>query len=275
MLRRPENSRPQRRILPVLASLAAATLVAPATAQQPSADGTARHDRCVALAQANPKEAIERAKLWHQEGGGFAADHCIAMALYELRDYRGAAERFEELAAAMMALPKAERAQALDQAGQSWLAADEATRALADFDAALKLGGEDADLLIDRAEARAMAKQYWEAIDDLNRALELAPQRADAYIYRGSAYRSVDALELALDDVERGLALNPHAVLGFLERGNIRRLKGDLSGAREDWRRVAESAPNTPAAIAAKVNLERLDRESEAGGAAAAKSKSP
>jgi predicted negative regulator of RcsB-dependent stress response len=48
-------------------------------------------------------------------------------------------------------------------------------------------------------------------------------------------------------------------VLGLLERGNIRRLKGDTAGARQDWRRVVELAPDSAAAAAAKVNLDRLN----------------
>ena len=53
--------------------------------------------------------------------------------------------------------------------------------------------------------------------------------------------------------------LQPTSALGLLERGNIRRLKGDTAGARQDWRRVAELAPDTAAAVAAKVNLDRLN----------------
>jgi tetratricopeptide (TPR) repeat protein len=258
------NSRARAGILLLLGAGA----VAPCAAQQRLGDDIAIvHDRCVAFARANPKEGLERAQLWKDEGGGFAADHCIAMALFQLADYQGAARRFEALATAMLGLPAPQRALALDQAGQAWLDAREPARAKADFDAALALNGEDAELLIDRAEASAALRQYWDAIDDLNRAIELAPGRADAYIYRGTAYRYLDALDLAMDDIEHGLALAPDASLGLLERGNLRRLKGDLAGARQDWRRVTELAPNTPQAKAAKVNLEA----NKAGAAAAAK----
>ena len=218
-----------------------------------------RLERCIAQVHDNPKEGLERAQLWRIEGGGWAADHCIAIAYYELKDFRRAAERFEQLAAEMKDAPAAQRAGALDQAGQSWLAADEPARAKPDFDAALALQGNDPDLLIDRAEALAAQRQYQPAIKDLDRAIEIAPGRADAWIYRGSAYRSLTQLDRALDDVEHGLKLQPGSALGLLERGNIRRLKGDTAGARQDWRRVAELAPDTAAAAAAKVNLDRLN----------------
>lgn len=236
-----------------------AALAGPAAAQRRNQqDPTAEHDRCIALARSNPQQGLDRAKLWKDQGGGFLADHCIAMSLFSLKDYRGAGQRFEELATAMMQMPAAQRAQVLDQGGQAWLDAGDPARAKADFDAAIALAGEEPDLLIDRSEALAAAKQYWEAIDDLNRVIELAPQRADAYIYRGSAYRFVEAFDLALDDIEHALQLDPNAVLGLLERGNLRRLKGDVAGARKDWLRVEQLAPNTPAAAAAKVNIDRL-----------------
>ena len=233
-------------------------VAAPARAQWAD-EPSPRHERCIAQVHENPKEGLERAQLWRIEGGGWAADHCIAVAYFELKDFHRAAQRFEKLAAEMKDASAVQRAGALDQAGQAWLAADEPARAKPDFDAALALQGKDPDLFIDRAEALAAQQQYEPAIKDLDRAIELAPNRAEAYIYRGSAYRSLSNLDRALDDVEHGLKLQPSSVMGLLERGNIRRLKGDAAGARQDWRRVAELAPNSAAAAAAKVNLDRLN----------------
>jgi tetratricopeptide (TPR) repeat protein len=244
----------------LLLAVAASWPLAAAPAWAQWADGPSpRHARCIAEVQENPKQGLERAQLWRIEGGGWAADHCIAMAYYGLKDFHRAAERFEQLAAEMTDAPAMQRAGTLDQAGQSWLAADEPARAKPDFDAALALQGNDPDLFIDRAEALAAQHQYQPAIGDLDRAIALAPNRADAYIYRGSAYRSLSKLDRALDDVEHGLKLQPSSVLGLLERGNIRRLEGDTAGARQDWRRVAELAPDSAAAAAAKVNLDRLN----------------
>ena len=244
----------------VLAAAAAGLLAAASPAAAQWAGGpSARHERCIAQVHQNPKDGLERAQLWRIEGGGWAADHCIAVAYYELKDFHRAAERFEQLAAEMTDAPAAQRAGALDQAGQSWLAADEPARAKPDFDAALALQGNDPDLLIDRAEALAAEQQYQPAISDLDRAIALAPNRADAWIYRGSAWRALRQLDRALADVEHGLKLQSSSVLGLLERGNIRRLKGDSAGARQDWRRVAELAPDSAAAAAAKVNLDRLN----------------
>ena len=242
-----------------------AALVVRATAlQAASQDMNILHDRCIAYVREHPKEGLEKAKAWREQGGGFWADHCVATALFVLRDFAGAGKHFERLATAMMAMPAAQRAVTLDQAGQAWLDANEFARAKADFDAAIAISGEDPDLLIDRAEANAALNQYWDAIDDLNRCIDLAPKRAEPYIYRASAYRSVEAYDLAFEDVERGLALAPDNPLGLLERGNLRRIKGDTAGARQDWLRVEKLEPKGPAGQAAKINLARLDGKSDA-----------
>jgi tetratricopeptide (TPR) repeat protein len=251
-------------LLFVLILASAAFPTGEAAAQgRPTEDLAALHDRCVEFVHAHPKEGLERAKLWAQQGGGFYADHCVAMALFDLRDYAAAAEHFQTLATAMMGMPTVERAQALDQAGQAWLAAEQPDRAKAAFDAALQLNGQNADLLIDRAEAYAELKRYWDALDDLNRAIDLAPDRADAYIYRGAAYRHLDTPDLAMQDVQHGLSLAPDSPTGLLERGILRRLKGDIAGAREDWERVEKLAPDSPAEKAAAVNLAKLSEKDE------------
>lgn len=258
----PPRHRPARRARRFLAlpALWLVALFATDAAAQRAANGDLEllHDRCVAFAQAHPKDGLERAKTWREQGGGFYADHCIAMALFQLHDFAQAAQIFEQLATATLGAPPQQRAQMLDQAGQAWLAARQPAQAKAAFDAAIALNGDNADLRIDRAEAFADMQQYWDAIDDLNRATEIAPERAEAYIYRGSAYRHVDSRDLALDDVQHGLSLSPNSTMGLLERGILRRLAGDIAGARQDWQRVVELAPDSAEGSAAAVNLANL-----------------
>jgi tetratricopeptide (TPR) repeat protein len=257
--RSPANSAASLVLLIALLWAPGAALAEPVLPQGPNAgDLVTLHDRCVAFVQANPAEGLKRAQLWAKQGGGFYAEHCVAMALFNLRRYAEAAEHFESVATATMAVPTTERAQILDQAGQSWLDAGRPDRAKAVFDAAIRLDGTDAELHIDRAEAFDALKQYWDALDDLNRAIDLAPDHPEAYFYRGTTYRKLNTLDLALQDVEHGLELAPDAPIGLLERGNIRRLKGDIAGARRDWLRVEKLAANTPEGKAARVDLNQL-----------------
>ena len=65
--------------------------------------------------------------------------------------------------------------------------------------------------------------------------------------------------DLALVDVERALALRPNHAEGLLERGILHRLRDNKAGARQDWLKVLRVAPDSPAANAARQNLENMD----------------
>jgi tetratricopeptide (TPR) repeat protein len=219
----------------------------------------ATYDRCLKLARQNPDAAKSLAQAWHGRGGAHPADHCAAVALVGLKQYKEAATRLEALAQEMTTAPVSLRAEVLDQAGQAWLLAGDPVRAYAASGQAVSLRPNDPDLLVDRAEAAAAAGYFDKAVADLDHVLKTEPGRVDALIYRASANRALDRLDPALADVEKALAQVPNSVPGLLERGNIRRLKGDLEGARQDWERIGRLAPGSRADMAARANLEHLE----------------
>ncbi len=210
------------------------------------------------LARDDPAAAKRLAESWHGKGGAHPADHCFAVALIGLKQYKEAGGRLETLAQAMIHAPPSLRAEVLGQAAQAWLLAGDAGRAYAADSAALGLRPDDPDLLVDRAEAAGSAGWFEKALADLDRVLKADPKRVEALIYRASAYRALGRLDPALADIDAALKLAPDAVPALLERGNIRRLRGDLAGARDDWQRVATLAPTSAAATDARANIERL-----------------
>jgi tetratricopeptide (TPR) repeat protein len=219
----------------------------------------ATYEHCMTLAKEHPADARELARRWHGRGGAHPADHCLAVALIGLKEYKEAAGRLEKLAQAMIHAPASLRADVLDQAAQAWLLAGDPARAYAAEGAALELHPDDADLLVDRAEAAGAAGWFDKAIADLDRVLKTAPRRLDALIYRASAYRELGRLDPALADIAAALKEAPDSVPALLERGNIRSLRGDLDGARLDWARVMLLAPGGVAEAAAEANIARLD----------------
>src|ERR1700730_15006181 len=219
----------------------------------------ATYERCMKLARQNPGEARSLAHRWHERGGAHPADHCAAVALIGLKQYKEAAIRLEALAQSMTTAPPGLRGEVLDQAGQAWGLAGDPVRAYAAAGAAVALQPNDLDLLIDRAAAAAAAGYLDKAVADLDQVLKADPRRIDALTYRAAANRALDRLDPALVDVEKALALAPSSVPALLERGNLRRLKGDRAGARQDWVRVGQLAPGSKADMAARANIERLD----------------
>jgi tetratricopeptide (TPR) repeat protein len=233
--------------------------IAPQSPPRNAAGDEATYQHCMSLTQKDPGAARDLAEHWQSRGGAHPADHCYAVALVELKQYKEGASRLETLAKAMVHAPNSLRAEVLDQAAQAWLLAGDPARSYAADSAALNLLPGDGDLLVDRAEAAGSEGWYDKAVADLDRVLSSDPSRVDALIYRASANRQLGKLDLALTDVDRAVGLAPNSVAALLERGDILRLKGDVNGARKDWVRVSELAPGSAADAAAKSNIERLE----------------
>lgn len=213
---------------------------------------------CMALIEKTPQAAFDKALSWRDLGGGDAAEHCLAAALIGLKHFREAATRLETLA--QKAKEEASvKGGLLAQAAQAWLLAGQADRAERVLTAALKLTPDDSALYIDRAQAKAEQKNYRGAVLDLNRSIELEDRRPDAYAFRATANRFLGQFDLAITDTERALALSPKHPDALLERGILKRLRRDNAGARRDWLGVLSAAPESPAAEAARANLEKMD----------------
>ncbi len=244
------------------AAVPVAMIAAPGTASGEVIDHAYQYEACMTLAREAPQDAFETALTWRGLGGGDAAEHCVAVALIGLGQHAEAAGRLEALAkkAKQTATIKAGL---LAHAAQAWLLAGRAMRAESVLTVALKLTPSDNALMVDRAQARAGYKDYAGAVEDLDRAIELGGGTGrgmgDAYVFRASAYRHLDKLELALADIEKALALEPTHLDGLLERGILRRLREDNDGARRDWLVILRMDPQSPAAEAARRNLESMD----------------
>jgi tetratricopeptide (TPR) repeat protein len=236
----------------------------PRTPQRPAESDEALYERCLTLAKSDPDAARDLAEHWLSRGGAHPADHCYAVALVGMKQYKEGATKLEALAQAMIHAPNSLRAEVLDQASQAWLLAGDSSRAYAADSAALNLLPGHPDILVDRAEAAGSEAWYDKAVEDLDRVLTANPSRVDALIYRASAYRELDKLDLALADIDRAVGLAPGSVSALLERGDIRRLRGDIGGARQDWVKVSELAPGSAADAAAKTNIERLELKEDA-----------
>ena len=241
---------------PLLAAPPAPARPGPRRAAEADAESYAK---CMKLAQDDPAAGRKLAQGWQEQGGGHPAEHCLAVSLIGLRQYKDGADRLEKLAQAMIRAPAALRADVLGQAAQSWLLAGDAERAYAADGMALALRPDDPELLVDRAAAAGSAGWFDKAVADLDRVLQSDPTRLDALIYRASANRALGRLDPALADIEAALKRAPDSPAALLERGNIRSLRGEIDEARVDWVRVAALAPSTSAATAAKTNIARVD----------------
>jgi len=99
-------------------------------------------------------------------------------------------------------------------------------KAIEDFDEAIKLNPNYADVYKDRGNAYRDLKQYERAIEDYKNALELNPEYTLAYTNRGIAYRDLKQYEKAIEDHNKAIELNPEYAAAYINRGIVyRRLK--------------------------------------------------
>ena len=223
----------------------------------PSLPGTNRYDRCLAMARNRSQEALAAANAWQVTGGGAAALHCQAVSLVALRRFSEAGGKLDQLARDSKQAA-ALRAQLYDQAGNAWLLARQAANAEASFSTALALAQNDPDILMDRARARAMLKNWARAEADLSAALTLAPSRADILVLRSSARHAEGKKTDARADIDRALQIHPGYPEALVERGAMKYETGDTRGAKTDWQQVVSTAPNSDAADAARDHLQQL-----------------
>ena len=240
----------------LLSSLTLATLIFPALAAD---SASARYQTCLRTANLDPGRALTQATEWIKTKGGAPAEHCAAVSLVELKRYPEAATRLDALGRApdMGNL----RPEIFDQAGNAWMMAGDADRAVASFSNALTLSANDADLYADLARAQAMKKSWSEAEGDLNEALRLQPRRIDLLILRASARDAEGKLKEARQDVDQALSLKPFAPEALVERGEISKHAGDLPAAKRDFESVLKVQKSGEAAETARQELDEMDNK--------------
>lgn len=221
------------------------------------ADDKLHYQSCLALAARDPKAALADAQAWERSNGGAPAGHCEAVALVGLKQYPQAAVKLDTLGRApgMGGL----RASLFDQAGNAWLLAGNAAKAVASFQAALALSAGDADLYADLARAQAVLAAWPAVENDLNAALGMAPWRADLLVLRANARQAQGKLKEAAADADAAVKLAPRSAEALMERGSVRRDAGDLGGARADFEKALAIRPAGRTADDARRNIAALD----------------
>jgi tetratricopeptide (TPR) repeat protein len=156
-------------------------------------------------------------------------------AAYEAKDYGAAIRLFDEEIAANLG-----DAAKLCGRGLALLQIAEYDKALADFEAALKLEPDDALAHYGRGRVRRARRQPSEAMRDLTRAIELAPSSDAAFLAhceRARLFCDYRDQQLAVMDAEKALAMRPSRPEGHVAQGDTWFL-----GTTEDERNSAANA---------------------------------
>ncbi|MFT3729101.1 MAG: hypothetical protein QM759_14865 [Terricaulis sp.] len=185
----------------------------------------ARFEHCVSLIERQPEQAYEEGMSWASEGHSLQAYRCAAMALIGEGHVEEGARRLRSLASAVSPELTGLRAALLSQAGNAWLLARNPAEARSALTLAITTvqadPGQQPDLLIDRARAFAMERDYRHAEEDLSHSLDIRPNTALALGLRASARMHQSSYDLAEADINAAIALDPHNVDFYKTRGDI------------------------------------------------------
>ena len=141
-----------------------------------------------------------------------------------------------------------ERAVAYINRGLAYRATGEHSRALADYDAAIKLDPTYAPAYNNRGALHRDAGEFDRAIADYDEAIRIDPKSAVVLTNRGAAFADKGNLDRAIVDYDAAIGADPRYAPAFTNRGNAYRQKGDLSRAAADYGAAIEADPKNPIA---------------------------
>ena len=245
--------------------LAALALAAFQPSPAPPADAPqSANDRlraCIALVHSNPEQAATEARGWLDEQGAprLMARRCLGLAFAEQAQWAAAATVYDLAAQEAEAANDPGRASFRAQAGNAWLAAGEAQRALQALDGALTTTGLDqaqrGQALLDRARAQVALGRADRARGDIDSALQLVPGESLAWYLSAALARRANDPARAASDIARARQLSPNDPDILLLAGTIVGQAGNMNEAYMLYRRVVELAPDSEAGREAAASL--------------------
>jgi tetratricopeptide (TPR) repeat protein len=173
------------RFFPLFLVTAALILLIAASQLATSHSATSRYRECVALVDKDPKHALDNATAWFKINPTSPfARHCKALAMYNLKDYGGAADTLLSLSKEAGEQKSVLSVHLLSQAADAYKMGgqeDTAITVLSEKITSASLSPEaKAELLAKRGELYAAKKQPLKALKDANEALKLQPNNAAA-----------------------------------------------------------------------------------------------
>lgn len=188
--------------------------------------GNDRFQQCVAAIDTDAARAYEDAMAWAADTQSVQAYRCAAMALNGQQRYAEGARRLQSLANAVNPAETALRVSLWSQAGNAWLLARQPEQARSVFTRAIATIESDPsqlpDLLIDRARAYAMERDWRHSEEDLSRSLDIRPDDALALRLRAAARMQQRSFDLAQADALAAVQLEPRNEENRLILGDVR-----------------------------------------------------
>ena len=115
--------------------------------------------------------------------------------------------------------------------------------AIEDYNQVIKLNPDDASAYKERAEAKRKLSNHTSAIEDYNQVIKLKPNGASAYKERADAKRKLGNHTSAIEDYNQAIKLNPKDAFTYRARADAKHKNGDYTGAIEDYNQTIKLNP--------------------------------
>ena len=129
--------------------------------------------------------------------------------------------------------------------GLAWAKKSETDKALADYNASLKINPDYQNAYISRGNALKLKNRPDDAIADYDKAIKLDPPKAGLAFYnRGNSWRDKNENEKAIADYNQAINLMPQYVNAYIARGNIWKTKTEYDKAMVDYDKAISINPS-------------------------------
>ena len=153
-------------------------------------------------------------------------------------DTKEPAALIEFLNQAIEKKPTAERYQLR---GIAFQVLQEYEKALADFDASLKIKADNAHIYVNRGNIYRLQKKYQQALTDLNRAIELDKSSANAFHIRGLINFENKETQRAITDLSEAIRIDDLMISAFNARGIAYRRQNQIDLALKDFNKAIKA----------------------------------
>jgi len=136
----------------------------------------------------------------------------------------------------------------------------EKSEAFKDYDDAILLSPQSAEVYYKRGFAYQKQGQSDKAIEDFDMAISINPQFAKAYGNRAYAYLRKGQYDMAIADCSKAIRLDPKDAVACLNRGAAYKLQGDKTQAIADFERAVALSDNPPLIKQAQQQIKELSR---------------
>lgn len=144
----------------------------------------------------------------------------------------------------------ASRWKAIHNRGVSYALAGKYERSVVDFTRVIELRPDYPNAWFNRAEIRYELRHFEQAVADYTKMIELAPDDFGAYTSRGHTYFRMKRFSEALQDYSEAIALDESNADAYTNRGDAYQKLERWKDAASDFRRAVELDPTLPRAYA-------------------------